>query len=411
MCYVKTSLALSLFALLLIVLFNLLIDPFSIYNSPKIEGININKPAFSTHLRMSKAVVVSKIKPSGIILGNSRAENGINPGHSGWNAKSVYNLGLGNANIYEVYRYLQHAHTSYKLKEVVLMLDLVMFNATHNREKKDFDERRLKMNYYGDKQEERWIDTLSPLISFDALVASITTLFNQGIDPKKDRYLANGMVDPYSRQSQIYNQGGHHQVFIGNEKGYLEGPSYNDFSFVSSLRDNWSIYAKILSFAHENNIDLYMAISPSHARMLEVIDVKGLWDTFENWKRKLVFLNEEVSRQFKKPALPLLDFSGYNKYTTEELPDFNDRETKMKWYWESSHFKKELGDLVLDCLFYKSCLDNNRIHEFGIKLTSDTIDSNLYKIREQKKSWRQNHNIKETYINILKNVSPDSNIH
>ena len=70
--------------LLAVCIFNYFVDPYWIYQTARIEGVNKNKPVFEKHIRLSRAHVVNKLKPSGIILGTSRAEFGIDPNHSGW---------------------------------------------------------------------------------------------------------------------------------------------------------------------------------------------------------------------------------------------------------------------------------------------------------------------------------------
>ena len=147
-------------------------------------------------------------------------------------------------------------------------------------------------------------------------------------------------------------------------------------------------YRQFITFAHENAIDLRIAIGPSHARMFETLAVKGLWSTFENWKRQLVALNEEVASDTGKPPFPLWDFSGYNHYTTEQVPALDDRETKMNWYWETSHYKKEVGDLVLDLV-----LDHQEpgraVHpDFGVLLTFENIEQHLQQIRIDRQKWQ-----------------------
>jgi hypothetical protein len=397
--YTKFTFFLIFLMLLLITTFNAFMDPFAIFNGPKIIGINANKPVLSTHVRLTKSMAIRSKKPDSIILGNSRAEYGIDPKHPVWGDQKVYNLGLGNASVYEIYRYLQHAQEIQPLKEVVLMLDFVMFNAIGNREKEDFEERRLATDYTGNRQGGVWSDLSTSLLSFDAMVSSVETLFNQ--DYSDIVYLTNGMIESTFRSAHI---NGYHESFLVNEKGYFSGPSYQPFSFSSVYRNNWSIYRKIIVLAHKNKIDLKIAISPVHARQLEIFSNMGLWSDFEKWKRQLVSINEKVASNTGKSSFKLLDFSGYNKYTTENLPDIGDHETIMQWYWESSHYKKELGDLVLDDLFEYRHTSRDGDHKFGVQITSKNIDSHLEIIRQEKKTWRKNNPYGVDELNAMKEL-------
>ncbi len=193
------------------------------------------------------------------------------------------------------------------------------------------------------------------------------------------------MFDPTFRENHI---DGYHESFLQNEKGYFNSVSYVPFKFVSKSRDNWDIYKKIIQFAHKNKIDLRMAISPVHARQIEMFYYMDIWPIFEEWKEKLVNINKNIADDFKMPIFPFFDFTGYNKYTVEDLPDIGDKKTKMRWYWESSHYKKELGDLVLNKVLNQRYSENENSN-FGFKITSENMIINLRRIREGRKRWRE----------------------
>jgi hypothetical protein len=389
--YLKYVATISVTILLLVVIFNRIVNPFHIFVGPNIDGFNKIKPEISNYLRMYKAARINQIKPVSIILGTSRGETAIDPLHPGWSNKGTYNLSLSSSNLYESYRYLQHAHFNHPLRQVVLSLDLMMFNVNGNPDELDFKEGRLAVDSKG-KSWKGWIlsDIVSTLASSDALEVSIKTILRQdvsshGIEPI---YLDNGMRDESTKNNEIKKFGGHHKAFLDSEKKYYEGSFYNDFSFSNLQRDNWQIYRQLLMFAHQNNIDLRIAISPYHARQLEIIAIKSLLDVFEDWKTKLVSINYEVATDNDKKIFPLWDFSTYNTYTTEKVPHVDSETDKMQWYWESSHYKKELGDLVLNVIFDYKKDSHNIDHNFGVVITKDNIKSHLGKISEERQQWR-----------------------
>ena len=57
-------------------------------------------------------------------------------------------------------------------------------------------------------------------------------------------------------------------------------------------------------------------------------------------------------------------------------------EIAMQYYWESSHYKKELGDIVLDRL-----LDISPYKDFGIELNSQNIDNHIQKLRDDREKY------------------------
>ncbi|MBT6050167.1 MAG: hypothetical protein HOG49_25505, partial [Candidatus Scalindua sp.] len=139
-----------------------------------------------------------------------------------------------------------------------------------------------------------------------------------------------------------------------------------------------------------------------HARQSETIVARGIWNDFEKWKRKLVELNEQVALEQNRELFPIWDFSGYNSYTTESVTENGDKESTMQWYWESSHYKKELGDLVLDRIFNYKHPDRVVNDDFGVLLNSDTIEPHLRQIRNDQLLWRQSYTEDVAEIEALK---------
>ena len=77
-------------------------------------------------------------------------------------------------------------------------------------------------------------------------------------------------------------------------------------------------------------------------------DELGLTPPFLQWKVELVRLVDRVKQRHPKAQVRLWDFSGFHSYACEPIPPKADLTSETKWYWESGHFKKELGNLILD---------------------------------------------------------------
>ncbi len=375
----------------LVALFNYFIDPYRVYDSPKIDGINVNKPAVASHLRMSKAYQVRHLKPAAIILGTSRAEFGLDPDHTGWSHQPTYNLNLSGGNIYEMLRYFQHAQAINHLEQLVLALDFFQFNINKGNSP-DFDENRLAINRLGDQQSQGMSrhDLFATLISLDAVRSSVDTLSSQY---RKPTYLSNGLIDPETtKRGKLLHIIGYRQVFINNEARYFN-KTYNNFAFVSKDGETsvFNHYRTLLAAAYREGIDFRMLIGPSHARQFETIAASGLWPAFEEWKLSLVRINEDEARKSNSTEFPLWDFSGYNAYTTEEVPPLGDIETKMRWYWESSHYNTALGDLVLDRVLNHVVPGKIVAENFGVQITNKNIESHLLAVRQDRERWRETH--------------------
>ena len=380
-------------------MFNLLVDPYSIYESPRINGINTAKPALATHPRFWKPYKVRDFKPSAIIVGTSRSEVGLSPRHPGWGFQPTYNLGLPAASIYETLRHFQHAQSVNPLKQVVAGMDFFQFNI-FTQPKFDFNEERLAVDRNGNSQPALIQDHFAALASLDALQDSIDTLTGQNLNAN---YSKNGMYEIRIKNTNQKKITHHRKKFRAIEK-IIALESLKNFSFYSSEKELsvFDHYRTLLAMAHRNRTDLRILISPVHVRELEVIAVRGLWSTFEEWKRQLVLINEEQARKISKNPFPIWDFSDYNTYTTEKLPPLDDKESEMEWYWDSSHYKKELGDLIQDRIFNHNERDRAIAEDFGVQLSSENIEQHLMKIRQDREVWTKTHPLDVADIEPLK---------
>jgi hypothetical protein len=84
----------------------------------------------------------------------------------------------------------------------------------------------------------------------------------------------------------------------------------------------------------------------------------------------------------------LWDFSGYSSITTERLPPIGSRD-EMRFYWDSSHFKSVVGDLVLDRIFLTERTGQPVPADFGLRLTAANVEEVLSIERRQQAEYRE----------------------
>ncbi|NEQ87322.1 MAG: hypothetical protein F6K26_47080, partial [Moorea sp. SIO2I5] len=119
----------------------------------------------------------------------------------------------------------------------------------------------------------------------------------------------------------------------------------------------------------------------------ESLRVSGLWPELEKWKSRLV----EITAVW--------DFSGYNSITTEAIGE------GMKNYWDSSHYREEVGDLILNRLF--SYQSQTVPEDFGVLITPENVESHLGKIRNERESWAENN---PDLVQLVEDLNPKSEI-
>jgi hypothetical protein len=259
-------------------------------------------------------------------------------------ARPVYDLALPGSSIYEALRYLQHAHAVSPVTQVVLALDLFMFNATRVTES-GFSETRLAHTQAGSLQAGWARDLLTALFSSDALKSSLETIVRQG-DPLHVPYLPNGAHHPTRNWRRIQSKGRHRKTFLSNERYSLISPDgWGLFQLTSddgSTLPTMETLRQLIAFCYSQDIDLHLLITPIHARKLEVLWHYGLWSTYELWKQQLTEIVTSVAPPHSRSEpFALWDFSGYNSITTESAPPIGDSTTQMQWFWEGSHYHKE----------------------------------------------------------------------
>jgi hypothetical protein len=118
----------------------------------------------------------------------------------------------------------------------------------------------------------------------------------------------------------------------------------------------------------------------------------GLWAALEQWKRSLrnTALGLELRRT--QQAFELWDFADYSSLTTEAVPAAGNVQVRMQWYWESSHYRKPLGDQVLNRIF---AVPHAAVPtDFGVLLStlSDAaFEQHLQHIRSHGVAYRESH--------------------
>ena len=376
--------------------FNFIIDPYGLFRSFEIIGINQQKEGVRDKIRHVKSIEVTTKNPKTLIMGSSRVHDGINPESTMIPTKyqPVYNYGIPMIRIKEVKFFLLHALQDNDVKALVLGLDFFMFNA---KEKLNiaFDPSTLNKKFIVNDL------YLKSCLSSTALVDSIQTIKSSMSQINRKEFLGNG-----------YRPGEH--VFY-SLKNYEKLHNYTNWIFLSSSQKETLYYQKfaldkevfldfedILLIAQQKGIELFLYINPAHANLDgEGILASGNLLLFEEWKRKIT----NIANNFN---ITLWDFSGYNSITTEQV------KTPMKYYWDSSHFKEEIGDLILKRVFGNMEDDGKIIIplDFGIKLVPENIENHLKQTRLDRSRYKNEHymevnQLHEMYFKALNGIQQD----
>jgi hypothetical protein len=359
---------------------NWAIDPYQIWDSGSVSHKNFEKPTVEFHQRFSEIQRALKFDPEAAVIGTSRADIGLDPRHVAFSGMRTFNLATQGQPPVEARLILEKFPN---LKRVVWATDFFTYGCQHQGTIRDFNQ-----DLFSDRA--RWLS----LISITTLRDSIFTVLSKSSPMTPWNRWRDDGFRLWNNDGEYIRIFGYHQKSLMSEKQYLESLYGSIKSIHCSKADGSNPleeYRQALEIAHTRNIDLRLVIGPSHSRQWETLAASGLWDSWETWKRELVRINEGEALKARRDPFPLWDFSGYNGITEEAFPNSQDTKTQMRWYWDSSHYKKETGDLVLNTIFKSDQLDKQGSTDFGFMLSSVNIESHLRSIQEARSTYRRTH--------------------
>ena len=277
-------------------------------------------------------------------------KQGIETNHPGLPKNfTTYNLGIDGSNTYEILRYLEHTYTNQpNLKKVIMGVDHYMFNDFYQLQDSFVEKRLNKTHIIG-------TDLLNALFSQDAIIASKNTIKENLTETNNTKGLTYGHDGflPYP----------HHNPKDGKTPWRFNTIINQYFGFHPRYKlsdDRFNDLQKIVEFCRQRNIELIIFISPAHATQWETVRVTGRWDSYEEWKRKMVAIT------------PVWDFSGYNSITTQPIKPV------MNNYVDNSHYSPPIGAFVLNRVLSHNVEQVPK--DFGVLMTPDNIEQHLANI-------------------------------
>jgi hypothetical protein len=363
---------LTVFLVLLVGALNYAVDPYGIYHYGESGDWVKSRPRIRNVERLHKAYAVRSTQAEALLLGNSRVLTSLAPTHPSI-PQPAYNLAISASNIYECERYLEHAASFHQPKLVLFGIDQWMFDADAPNEA-DFSEQRLAV----DKElrpQKPWLppDLAASLFSTSAVRDSMLTLLGRG---RQVRY-PQGMRDadlmrPYLNPAHV----------LSENARWAKDMTTKPFDLrlkKDGSNPQFEAFARVVRYCAARGIRLVIFINPLHAQLLDM----GLADgkTYREWMRELLACVEANSRgAVVQPEV--WDFCGFNAITTESFPQPGSAENQMRYFWEVSHFRREVGDWMLDTMLAGK---TNPLD--GERLTAATLDARYARMEAERQKW------------------------
>jgi|CXWL01.1.fsa_nt_gi hypothetical protein len=380
---------------------NGVIDPWGLYHWYSRPGLNANKPRQIFNERIIRAADITRERPGMLLMGTSRAQVGLSPDAPALKTlpEKALNIGFSDGTAYEALRYLQHAHAQARVNYAVIGADFLSFSGA-TRKGADFTEERLAVDA---DFKPHWLfrlaDVPNTLLSLDALRASRRTTLEQYLP---SYFYPGGRRHEHTMAERIEEQGGMRGTFLWSEHDYLReyacfrpfsavldkgagsiGGWKNQLAATAKGADAMDDFRKIVTFAREQGIKLFVYTSPSHARAQVLIAQAGLWPAYEQWKTDVVM-------SLAANKVPLWEFGGADpRFTAEVVPAQGDKSSRMKWYWESSHYRREMGDVALERVL--GAPEREETRGFGVPLTPANVVPELERVKAEIEAWKTAH--------------------
>jgi hypothetical protein len=305
------------------------VDPLGIYH-PDPQGFY---PAATAYARLKKAEDVKRLRPDVVITGTSRAEIGLDPRPEFFPGLISYNFALAASSINEQRRTLEFAEAAHPLKMAVITLDFFAFNA-HRVENRQFDPERFSPAALSPVKS--FAGTWGELLSLDMLIAATKHRRYMRHPEKYGALLPNGRKTNGDVEQYILKHGA--QAAFAAPPNAAE-ISVDDFSFDYSATPGDNTFKHVeamLDLARKNNTKVILIISPVHEMHLRALENAGQEKNVEAWKTRLAQIARANGEKYNAAPYPLWDFATRNAITTRD-----------KLFWDSNHYRVEVGDMIL----------------------------------------------------------------
>ena len=339
------------------------LDPYGLWNTPKIERINAHKPARANLDRQIKPLEVLRDQPRTIFLGTSRVQQGFDPAVlDGTEYAPAYNASIPAGTIMENEVLLNHYfEIDPSIKHVVMEVFLYQMILGQNSA-----ERRSIWDL---------TDNLMPLFfSVGALEKSLMTLW---VNLRGKRL---PFIDARGHWIPPESYGGNSDPYVYSDsiaEIHLKIPDLNIYdSNVQAL-----IRMKEASKKHGAKFSIIFA--PNHPwddyRLLSL----GYWPRVESMYKKLSKFGEVYSA------------SQYNYLLTEPTTDLLPNGERMKYWYDPIHFNSIFGGEILRSW---AGMEGNRPKDLLIKITPENVEWVLKERMEGLKNWMRDN---ETFVSIF----------
>ncbi|MGZ8945458.1 MAG: hypothetical protein ACXW1W_08520 [Methylococcaceae bacterium] len=379
--FVIKFISISLLLLVLIGVFNRIVDPYWYYRDIEIKDFNAVKLEFYNHERHVKPHLLVRNQPEAIILGNSYSEIGFDP-------RNAFFANHGRL------KGMNYAFAGAPWNMVQCQFEFAVTHAHIKRALIGFNPDNLPAaNCAKDFASIGQINIGELLLSMPTLRASIKTIREQ----KKARpsHTPDGMYFALRDEPGVNIRFG--EGFVRRKKQKLQCVKASDTPFNSGAENTFELSGlrRMIKIAKEHNIELVLVAYPQHAYSLELDNQCGDQDTHWRAMKQIATL---IEAEAKPDQVRAWQFLSYNELTTEPIG------STAKYWQDAMHFNFEMGNMMLVDMFGA----NPNGPKFGRPITTNTIEADFRDFLRGRSEYLQHHQEFHAELNKLQHICSDS---
>ena len=373
-------------ALLLVSTLNYLVDPYLLHqwDSPMLQRLQPTREKLSV---WGKTYAVARYRPAVVYIGNSRTEMGLPASvRERFGGKTVFNSAVSGASVGDAILLAEHAARVSHVDTMVWGIDAPSFSMEQGSAGVEpgltdpgpaFFARRALLNLKRGLTLDMTQDTLRLLHgSFGSVCRSSLAL--------------HGQRDHLCFSDRIKGWGGTAPAMVPRLQEFGDG--------AGPTADALQAFGATVDKLCRDGTRLRLYVNPTHALTLDVLYWRGKWPAMEQWQRDLTDLAGR--RRAQGCDVRLVDFSGFNSITSEAIPQFGGLR-EMRYYWEASHYRDNVGQMILARLFGAG--DDGLVppDDFGIELTAANISAHQSAMRAARDRFHSEHPEETAFVRKL----------
>jgi hypothetical protein len=351
---------------------NYVVDPYLIHqwDTPQVWRL---RPVSEKLSSWGKTYAVARFQPGVVYVGSSRTEAGLPVRTPLFVGKDVFNGGLSGATVGDAMSMVRHASAVGRLDTVVWGIDASMFSLEGGNS--NFDPELVASDRY--YLWRRSLIDIKRALTIDMTLDSISLLRGTFGHSCLSSLATYGQRDEGCIRYSLDHRGGTEAAIRPRLREYIRGAGPT----VEAMHG----FGQAIAGLCRAGTRVRVYINPTHAMTSDGLYWSGKWPAMERWQAALAELGRQ--QRLQGCNVRLYDFSGFNSITTEAIPQVSSK-PDMQYYWETSHYRVNVGRMILARMFDR---DEGVPGDFGVELTPSTLAQHQSAQRAQRDRYHQLH--------------------